>query len=147
MSRDGLDRDTAGWLTQAYWAWFAFVAALVAFGVIALWEIEGQDSHAGALFYLAAAWSVLVVPTMLFIKGHVIRAGWESRPADPATYFKGLMIVWATIEIGAVLALIGCMVSEATLPGGLLAGILLTLLVAMRPAAAALGQGMTPAEG
>ena len=57
-----------------------------------------------------------------------------------------MVIVWATVTIGAVLALIGCMITGTMLPGGLLVGVLLTLLVGLRPSSSALGAGVTAAR-
>ena len=81
MSRDGLDQEASGMLTKATWVWGAFVAGLVLLGLIVLSWVEGSRVQHGALFVLAALWSVVVVPVMLVLKGHVIRAGWEN-PAE-----------------------------------------------------------------
>ncbi len=145
MNATSLDRDAAGTLTKAGWTWALFVVGLLGAGALVLLIVDGQKVVGGVVYALAAFWSLVVVPVMLVVKSHVIRAGWESRPADPDTYFRGLLIVWGTIAAGAVLALIGCLWNNAMLPGGLLAGVMLTLLVALRPSSAALGGGMTPA--
>ncbi|MEM1026991.1 MAG: hypothetical protein AAGJ38_02815 [Planctomycetota bacterium] len=140
-----LSSDAREALTKAGWAWLSFVAGIVLMLLLTLLVVGGSDLAGGWVFALASVWTLIAVPAAILIKGQVVKAAWSSRPADPESYLKSLIVVWGAIEIGAVLALIGCMFSGALMPGGLLAGILLALLFVLRPAEEALGGGLQTA--
>lgn len=137
-----LSPEARGALTKAGWAWVSFVAGIVAMMLIVFAVVDGGAMHGGLVFAIAALWALIAVPAAVFIKGDVLRAAWSPRPAEPVGYLKGLVLVWGTIEIGAVLALIGCLIDGAVLPGGLLASILLAVLFVLRPSSGALGRGL-----
>lgn len=138
----GLSSEAREALTKAGWAWFSFVAGIVIMLLIALCVVDGGGLHGGYVFALASLWTLIAVPAMAIVKSQVLKSAWSSRPADPEAYLRSLIMVWGTIEIGAVLALIGCLFSDALMPGGLLAGVLLALLFVLRPSEEALGGGV-----
>lgn len=143
MGQQRLEGDAVGVLTKATWVWAAFVVGFVVAGAAVLSLASAEKFGADLVFALAALWTLGVLPVMLVMKCHVLRSAWEARPADPATYFRSLLRVWSVIAVGAGLSLIACLTADAMLPGGLLAAGLLTLLVSLRPSAAALGGGMS----
>ncbi|MEM9753756.1 MAG: hypothetical protein AAF916_10270 [Planctomycetota bacterium] len=139
---EGLTPEAREALTKAGLAWASFVAGILVMLMIVLLVVGGNALAGGWLFALAATWTLLAVPAALLVKGQVVKAAWSSRPTDPEAYLRSLMVVWGAIEIGAVLALIGCLFSGALMPGGLLAGVLLAMLFLLRPSEEALGTGL-----
>ncbi|MEM7682426.1 MAG: hypothetical protein AAF288_10770 [Planctomycetota bacterium] len=89
---------------------------------------------------LAAAWLAIATPTMLILRGYVLRAAWSGRPVDPDSYLRGLVGVWLTLEAGAVVALIGATVSGSAWPGLLPAMLAVLALSAIRPDASAVAE-------
>ncbi|MEM8783734.1 MAG: hypothetical protein AAGE65_12885 [Planctomycetota bacterium] len=142
MNQSTLSPQAREALTKAGWAWFSFVAGIVSMLLIAWLVADGGELRGGLVFGLATLWTLIAVPAALMLKGQVVKAAWSSRPADPEAYLRSLVVVWAAIEVGAVLALIGCLLAGALMPGGLLAGVLLAMLFVLRPAEDALGSGL-----
>ena len=122
-------------------AWWSFVIGAVVTAWI-VWSLtHGHDIAFGPVFLLAVAWAVVAVPVALVARGHVLQAAWQSRPADPGRHHRGLIFVWAALEIGIVLALLAAAFSGSLLPGGLLAAVLFMGLLALRPGPHALAAG------
>ncbi len=137
-------REARGEITRAWWAWNAFCAGAVVMISAAIVNTAGEPAPAAGgagwlLLLPAAAWAFLLVPAVLVLKSGVLLAPWQKKPADPTGYRKGLLLVWAALEVGVVLACIAAMVSGAFLPGGLLAGLLTMALLALRPSGDAVG--------
>ncbi|BAM02912.1 hypothetical protein PSMK_07530 [Phycisphaera mikurensis NBRC 102666] len=99
----------------------------------------GGAGAAAWLLLPAIVWAFVLVPAALVLKSGVLVAPWQKKPADAEGYRRGLMLVWAVLEVGVVLACIAAMVADAFLPGGLLAGLLTMALLALRPSGNAVG--------
>ena len=134
------DQEARGELTRAWWAWNLFGAGAVVTLAVAVVDTANDPIHeeagaAGWLLLPGAAWAFLLVPAVLVLKSGVLLAAWQSKPADAEGYRRGLILVWAVLEVGVVLCCIPTMVSEQLLPGGILAGLLTMALLALRPSA------------
>ena len=136
-------REARGEITQAWWAWNAFwIGAVVtlAFAVVDTAGAPYDAAGAGAWLLLPAALvAFLLVPAVLVLKSDVLLAPLRRKGTDPAGYRKGLLLVWAALEIGVVLACIAVMVSGTLLPGGVFAVLLTMGIFALRPSAEAVG--------
>ena len=128
---------TSSVLSRAWMAWCAFVAGLVIFGIVTLSVIEPDEVRVSAWSMLAALWGIVVI-VVLAAKSHVFKSAWERREADPDIYSRGLLTIWAVLQIGGVLGLLACFLSNSLLPGLLIAAVMLSLTLAIRPSAAAL---------
>ena len=132
-----LPPESAAVLSRAWLAWTVFVAGLTVFGLITLSAIEPTRVQVSAWGMLAALWGLVVI-AVLAAKSHVFKSAWERREADPDIYFRGLLSIWAVLQIGGVLGLLACFFSGSLLPGMLIAAVMLALTLAVRPSRAAL---------
>jgi DMSO reductase anchor subunit len=142
MPDRSLPPDAQGPMTKLNWAWFSFLLGGSAMLLTVLLAVDGGALRGGWLFAIALLWATLAVPAVLVLERSILRSAWSSRPADPAAHRRGSVRIWAALLIGVVLASIACLVSGSLLPGGLLIGVMLTLLVVLRPPPAALGAGL-----
>lgn len=104
----------------------------------AILDTAGAKPGAGGASLLllpGAAWAFVLVPAVVVLKHGVLLAPWQQKPADAPSYRRGLLLVWAAMEVGVVLCCIAAMVSDALLPGGLFAAGLTMALLALRPSA------------
>ena len=136
-------KEARGEITQAWWAWNAFWIGAAAVLVLAVVDTAGaapDAAGAGAWLLLPAALvAFLLVPAALVLKSDVLLAPLRQKGTDPVGYRKGLLLVWAVLEVGVVLACVGAMVSGTLLPGGILAVLLAMGILALRPSAGAVG--------
>lgn len=139
-------------------AWRSWVLCVLAPGIWLVFVLvrlpvtaeAGSGSVAGGwLVGLAGAWLALAGPAMFAIRSYCFRAGWDGRPVEPDSYLKGMGSVWAVLVFGAVLALMGCVVSGQWMPGIVVAGLAIGLILLVRPDGRALGLGAetTPQAG
>lgn len=124
--------------------WLVFV--LVRLPVTAEGGVSsGGGSAAGVwLVGLAGVWLALAGPAVFVVRSYCFRAGWDGRPVEPDSYLKGMGSVWAVLVFGAVLALMGCVVSGQWMPGIVVAGLAIGLILMVRPDGRALGLGLGP---
>jgi hypothetical protein len=80
----------------------------------------------------------LVVPAAIFLRSYIFKAYWAGDTVHPKSYLKGMLGVWATIEIGGVLALVGCLVSHSLLPNLLPALVAFMLFTPLWPSGLAM---------
>jgi hypothetical protein len=58
----------------------------------------------------------VVIPIAFFFRSWIFRSYWEGEAVAPREYMIGCIALWASIEIGGLLALLGCIVSGSLIP-------------------------------
>ncbi len=124
--------------TRIAWRiWFVLLTApfIVFLGVV--WRLMDNDT-APADPRSAQRWLIAVViymalgvPGALFWRHHIFRGYLSGRVVSPRRYLLGMIVVWGSLEIGGLLALLGCLVTNSLLPNllpALLAFVLFTPL-------------------
>ncbi len=133
-------------LAWCLWLILLSIPALVFLGI--MWsfidsqtpgnQTLAQNWFIGTMIYLA-----LAVPLSFFLRSREFRAYWTGERVTPSHYLKGMLIVWLTMEIGGLAALLGCIVSQSLLPNLLPAMVAFVLFVPFWPS----GRAMTSALG
>lgn len=67
-------------------------------------------------FLAACGYLLVVVPAALFYRGRLFKAYWTGHPIPPAKYLFGMLSIWAALEFGGIIALLGCLVDHSLLP-------------------------------
>jgi len=62
------------------------------------------------------AYLAVAVPAAFFWRSREFKGYWEGKCVSPNRYLRGMLILWLTIEVGGVVALVGCFVSGSLLP-------------------------------
>ena len=115
---DALTRTAA--LRQAWLWWLLFLLApfvlfLGALLVIGASEREPSPTLGNTFFMVSLLW-LITVPGAFALRSYCFRAYFEGRPVEPRSYLRGMVTVWLSMEIGGLLALIGCLVSNTLMP-------------------------------
>jgi hypothetical protein len=92
----------------------------------------------GSFVYLA-----LVVPCAIFWRSHVFQSYWKGERVAPPAYLNGMLTVWIALEIGGILSLVGCLVSDSIMPGMLPAAVAFVLFTPLWPS----GRAMVNTKG
>jgi hypothetical protein len=92
----------------------------------------------GSLTYLAIG-----VPCAIFWRSHLFRAYWRGQRVAPSAYLHGMVAVWVALEIGGLLSLVGCLVSDSVMPGLLPAAVAGVLFAPFYPN----GRAMVTTQG
>jgi hypothetical protein len=129
-------------------AWGCWIVLLVVpFGIFLalVWRLGVVEKMgappvgAGQGWFLAmSAYLLLVVPGSFFWRGHVFKAYWSGHPVAPGKYLEGMVSIWVALEVGGILSLVGCCVSNAMLPSLLPALIAFMFFVSMWPSGRAM---------
>lgn len=111
-------------------AWIAWIVLLLTPLILlagATPRILNQPAPRGAAAITADAWFIgvlayvaLAAPAAFFVRGRIFRDYWFGHPVSPRAYLTGSLVVWATLEVGGILSLVGCLVTASPpmlLPG------------------------------
>ena len=104
------------------WAWWGGLLAmpvvllLVAAGLSVLEQALSWSVGAVLFLVLATLWLVLVLPGVLVLRSHCLRAAWRGRPLRAEAYLRGMRTVWGTLEVAALLGVLGAVASGSWLP-------------------------------
>jgi len=104
-------------------AWLWWVALLlipffVFLGVLLTLDAE-RPTNAGlanVFTMLSLVWILVTFPGAFALRSYCFRAFWEGRPVESRSYLRGMLTVWGAMEIGGLLALVGCLVSNQLMP-------------------------------
>jgi hypothetical protein len=134
------------------WRWWVAIVVIASAGLvlIVLTQPASGDTapqagvspvgFAGSvLIGLSLAWLLLLGGVVLILRSYCFRALWDGRPVEPGSYLKGMYQVWGVLAVGALLAVLGAVLMESLMPGGLVVMGAILLLVFARPSARALG--------
>jgi hypothetical protein len=68
------------------------------------------------MFIAAIAFLFIMGPVSFVIRSRLFRSYWRGEPVNPRDYLLGMLVVWMTFEIGGLLSLAGCLLSNSLLP-------------------------------
>jgi len=113
---------TVGAALRRAWLWWVglLLAPFVVFLAV-LFILMGTDGTprpgvANVFFMVSLLWLAVTVPLAFALRSYCFRAFWEGRPVEPSSYVRGMVTVWLSMEIGGLLALIGCLASFTLMP-------------------------------
>lgn len=106
-------------------AWWMYLA-LLAFPFIAflsvVWQLMDNEG-AGDTHSLAEKWFIFSmiymavgVPAAFFWRSRVFKGYWSGQIVSPRNYLVGMLTIWLALEVGGLVALVGCLVSGTLLP-------------------------------
>jgi len=106
-------------LAWLWWVVLLLIPFVVFLGVVlSLLASRGEanESLANTFFILSLLWLAVTVPLAFALRSYCFRGFWEGRPVEPRSYLRGMVTVWLSMEIGGILALVGCWVSGTLMP-------------------------------
>lgn len=112
--------DTA--LTIAWWTWFSLLALPFVMFLGVMWQLMDGDGltadpiMAQKWFVASMAYMAIGVPAAFFWRSRMFRGYWAGRCVAPRDYLAGMITIWAALEIGGLLALLGCIMTSTLLP-------------------------------
>jgi hypothetical protein len=80
---------------------------------------EGAQAtlHVKSAWFLGAILFELIAGPIAFtIRSRLFRSYWEGQAVAPRTYLHGMIIVWMAFELGGLLSLLGCLMSNSLVP-------------------------------
>lgn len=130
-----LSVDTA--MHIASWTWLGLLSLPFILFLAVVWhlmELEGTAGNTelasnwfiGTMIYLAVG-----IPAAFYIRSLLFKGYLQGQLVSPKNYLIGMILIWGTLEIGGLLALVGCLMSGKLLPSlvpGLVAFMLFTPL-------------------
>lgn len=130
-----LRRAWAWWLTLLVIPFAMFLTLLVYLSLG-----PAKNAAIGQMFFIASvAWLGIAVPASFFIRARYFRDYWAGGLCKPADYLRGTLAAWVTIEIGGLIALVGCFMSNSLTPNVLPAVVAFILFTPFWPS----GEAMT----
>jgi hypothetical protein len=119
---DGQQFSVDAALQIAWWIWFALLAIPFVVFLAVIWHLMDSDGTSANL-KLAQFWFIAVmgymalgVPGAFFWRSRIFRGYWTGRFVSPRDYLVGMGTIWMSLEIGGLIALIGCLASHTLLP-------------------------------
>ncbi|MDB5321751.1 MAG: hypothetical protein JWN40_3382 [Phycisphaerales bacterium] len=113
--------------TALRYAWWVYLTMLVlpflmflyvASSLMGETGVERRDRPlADGWFIASVVYMVVIAPASFFVRSRFFRDYWTGKCVAPRQYLKGMIVVWATLEIGGLLSLFGCLMSRSLLPG------------------------------
>ncbi|MEX0886268.1 MAG: hypothetical protein WD009_07505 [Phycisphaeraceae bacterium] len=128
------------WLTLLLVPFFVFLAVI---GTVAYDGAEQRPQLAAVFFVVSLVWMLVTLPAAFMLRDYLFRSYWRGQAVDPRSYLKGQFTIWLAVEIGGLLALVGCLVSGTLLPGLLPAAVAFMLFTPFWPK----GQAMIETGG
>ncbi len=134
-------------------AWATWVTLLIipfCLFLAAVWTLMIQDGNRPVLhtdwhswFLASCVYLLVVVPAAFFWRGRLFKSYWSGRPIAPAKYLYGMLAIWAALEFGGIISLLGCFVDHSLLPNLLPALVAFVFFMAMWPS----GRSMVSSAG
>jgi len=92
---------------------FVFLAALIYLTVAS----PAPDRVLAANWFIASLlWVGIATPAAFFLRARWFKDYWAGGVVAPADYFRGMLAIWLTLEVGGVLSLLGCALSGKMVP-------------------------------
>ena len=133
-------------LRIAWISWLTMLAVPFVLFIVAVWTTQVMgDGFARPLaaesrtwFYVAVAYLVTAVPISFFFRSHVFKAYWTGECVSPRNYLRGMLAMWLTIEVGGIIALLGCITTQSLLPNLMPALVAFMLFIPLWPSGRAM---------
>ena len=135
-------------LRLAWLSWLVLLGIPALLFLAVMWTFIGDETHADRAlgerwFLVCMAYLAVAVPAAFFWRSREFKAYWEGKCVTPAHYLRGMLIIWLTLEIGGIMALVGCLVSQSLTPNLLPAMVAFMLFTPFWPS----GRAMTNPVG
>jgi len=105
------------------WVWYlalGFIPFGMALAIIAALSLRDGPpapmSVKSAWFIGAILFQLIVGPIAFVVRSRMFRSYWQGHPVDSRTYLRGMLVVWMAFEIGGLLSLLGCFMSNSLVP-------------------------------
>ena len=123
------------WITLLFLPFFVFLYVIV--DVMIGSGVE-NPAAAEAWFIASLVWTGLGVPTAFLLRSVVFKAYWTGGVVEPRQYLRGMILVWATIELAGIISLVGCAVTHTVMPNILPAMVAFMLFAPLWPSGRAM---------
>ena len=146
---EGRSQLTPGQALRLAWvSWLVLLAIPALLFLTVMWTFIGDETHADkgraeSWFLICMAYLAVAVPAAFFWRSREFKAYWEGNCVSPTRYLRGMLILWLTIEVGGIMALVGCLVTGSLLPNLLPAMVAFMLFTPFWPS----GRAMTHPVG
>lgn len=135
-------------LMLAWMTWAVFLIVPFILFLCVLWTLMYHESAVARIethtwFLAASAYLLVVVPASFFWRGRLFKIYWSGHPIPPAKYLYGMLTIWAALEFGGIIALLGCFFEQSLLPNLLPALIAFMFFVTLWPS----GRAMVSSKG
>jgi hypothetical protein len=131
-------------LRYAWRIWFVLLVIPFVVFLAVIWYLNGHESP--ARMRLSQIWLVSTmafmavgVPGAFFWQSRLFRGYWSGQLVSPRDYLAGMVSIWTSLEVGGLLALLGCLVSGQLLPNLIPALLAFALFIPLWPS----GHAMT----
>jgi hypothetical protein len=144
-ARDRSELSPGQALRVAWCCWLMLLSIPALVFLIVMWrmmdgDVSALDGPASERWFLVTmAYLAIAVPSSFFLRSHVFKAYWSGQCVSPRSYLKGMLTVWLAIEIGGIMALLGCLLTDSLLPNLLPAMVAFILFIPFWPS----GRAMT----
>jgi hypothetical protein len=107
-------------------AWWAYLVLLILpfmlFALVMVLHMAPGVSRrplpgVNAWFLSTMAYLVVALPAALFYRRHLCIAYYRGELVAPQHYLAGMFTVWLTLEIGMIVAVVGCYLTASFMPG------------------------------
>jgi hypothetical protein len=78
--------------------------------------VAARHSVSTGWFIAALAFMLVGGPVAFGIRSRLFRSYWRGQGVSPRAYLQGMLCVWMVFEIGGVISLVGCLMSNSLLP-------------------------------
>lgn len=126
-------------LLVAWIVWFVMLTIpFVVFLAVLFRQLYGESAVASEAtinrwFVGSMIFCGLVVPGAFFLQGRAFRAYWHGQCVAPRAYLRGMISIWASLELSGLIALIGCWATGTMIPTMLPAILAFMLFVPLWP--------------
>ena len=132
-------------LRLAWCCWLLLLAIPAVMFLVVMWKliddetIAAEPAVAQRWFLGTMAYLAVMVPASFFLRSRDFRSYWAGECVTPGRYLRGMLSVWITMEIGGLLALSGCLMTQSLVPNLLPALVAFILFIPFWPS----GRAMT----
>lgn len=152
--QEGMSGGTISVRTALKLAWATWVTLLIIPFLVflaAVWALMNRQApvvHTGpqTWFLCACAYLLIVVPVSFFWRGRLFKSYWSGQPIEPIKYLYGMLAMWAALEFGGIISLLGCFVDQSLLPNLLPALMAFMFYVTLWPSGKAMVRSVGNAE-
>jgi hypothetical protein len=131
-------------LRIAWCCWLILLSIPALVFLIVMWRmmdggVSGLGGAASERWFLATmVYLAIAVPTSFFWRSHVFKAYSAGKSVAPRNYLQGMLTVWLAMEIGGILALVGCLMTGSLLPNLVPAMVAFILFIPFWPSGGAM---------
>jgi hypothetical protein len=112
-------------LRYAWYTWLTMLAVPFVFFLYVVHRFsQGHDARSApgtipfsdAWFLATVAYMVVVVPAFFFVRSRYFKRYWTGECVPPRNYLTGMTLLWASLEVGGLLSMIGCLATRSLMP-------------------------------